>query len=104
MRERCRPVNVSTVFVVGSCCARGSLELPDACGTQSVEYDEDFGGLVDQDDGCESQNSGDRQWKKNDDDRQGQDDVLIDDATTAAGVVYGARDQSQVIAGERDIR
>ena len=70
-------MHVPTVVVVGSSWARGSPELPDACGTQAVEYDEDFGGLVDQDDGCESQNSGDRQWKQNDDDRQGQDDVLI---------------------------
>ena len=73
---------------------RGSRELPRTCGTQTIEYDEDFGDLVDQDDGREPQDSGDREREQHDDDRQGQDDVLRDDATAMAGVVYGPRDQS----------
>src|SRR5690625_668740 len=74
-----------------------------AAGPETVEDDDDFGQFVHEDNGGQSKHTGDRQGQQYNDDRQRQDDVLIDDAASSPSMVQGAWDQTQIVAGEGDV-
>ena len=48
----------------------------------------------------EPENAGDRQRQQDRDDHDGQHNVLVDDATSATGVVDGLWNEAQIVAGE----
>src|SRR5699024_7637844 len=83
----------------------GVRDLGGACtgGAEAVADHDDLGDFVDEDDGGKAQRAGDREREQHDDDREGQDDVLVDDRPSAFRVLQGLWDEAQVVAGERDV-